>query len=249
MLLKNYCNFGNDQYFRTMRVLIIYCITLCVNILLAGCSPLLYEQATYDTDDMYGVHSIEQILADKESRKREAEQIFTEARYEPWQRSVGYVRPIRWQFGVGYERVPYYNSYWRVPVPYYGWGWEFNYGWGYDPYFGAWWGYPYYGYGYPSYYYRPYYRPHYRNRSIVRSASPYAPPSSGASRRRVDGSTVGRTTGTTYNRGGSSSSYNQGGTTVRTQQVRSSGSSGSVSSPSSSSSSSSSGGRLNSIGR
>ncbi len=237
-----------------------YIYALVAVVVLVSCSPQFYEQATYDTDDMYATHSVEEILQERQRRREAAAEIFTEARYSEWNNTVVYLPPVRWRFGVGYGAAPY-GRYRYSAYPYYGWsygwnyGWGHNwgftwgYGWGYDPffnpYFSGWWGYPYWGFGYPAYYYRPYYhRPYFTRggRSIVRPASRSIVPSSGGVKRRLDGSTVGRTTGTTYNRGvSSSSSYSTGGgtsTRIQSPSSSSSTSGGSISS-----------GKLNSIGR
>lgn len=101
--------------------------------------------------------------------------------------AYGYPSPYSWSIGLGYS--PYYSNYW-----------------GYSPYYS-----PYY---YPYWGYRPLPPPYYsttsyRKPTLVRKADPYRAPSSAISSggtRQVSGATVGSSSGSTYSRGGSSSS-------------------------------------------
>ncbi len=122
--------------------------------------------------------------------------------------------------------APYVNYAWTYGYPgwayprYSWWGYNYNYaygvGFGYSPYYyDPWWGiypYPYYGFGYD--WYRPTIRPPHhsggggvsRPSSIVKRPNISTSPSSSVGKRNVDGSTVGKSTGTTYNRGGTTRS-------------------------------------------
>ncbi len=126
-----------------------------------------------------------------------------------------YYTPYAWNYG--YPHWGYYAS-WGYPR--YSWwdynynfGWGYNWGWGYSPYYYGWGGYPYYGYNW----YRPTHRPPHwgggyggsrPSHSIVKRPNIYNSPSSATGQRRSDGSTVGRSTRSTYNRGGSTRSSN-----------------------------------------
>lgn len=160
---------------------------------------------------------------------------------------------------------PYYNHYaWTYGYPswryYSAWGyprytwWDYNYsfgyGWsfGFSPFYSSWWGVsPYFGW---YNWYRPYTpRPPYiggggggvrPSTSIVRRPNIQSSPSSSVGKRNTNGSTVGRSSGNTYNRGGTTRSTSPSYTSpTRTQ---------SFSSPSRGTSGGSSGG-ANRIGR
>ncbi len=141
-----------------------------------------------------------------------------------------YYTPYAWTYG--YPRWGYYSA-WGYPR--YSWwdynynfGWGYGWGWGYSPYYyGSWWGgYPYYGYNW----YRPIaprppyggggggYRP---SQSIVKRPNITNSPSSSIGQRRVDGSTVGRSSSSSYNRGGTTRSTQSYSTPTRTPSMSS----------------------------
>lgn len=117
----------------------------------------------------------------------------------------------------GYPSWTYYSA-WGYPRHSMWWGYNYNFayglGYGYSPfYYDPWWGvYPYYGFGYN--WYRPSVRPpHYgggggssRPKTIVRQPNISSSPSSSVGKRNANGSTVGSSSGTTYNRGGTTRS-------------------------------------------
>ncbi len=152
-----------------------------------------------------------------------------------------YYTPYAWTYG--YPSWGYYST-WGYPR--YSWwdynynfGWGFGWGWGYSPYYyGSWWGgYPYYGYNW----YRPSApRPPHGgggggsrpSQSIVKRPDMSNSPSSSIGQRRVDGSTVGRSTGSSYNRGGTTRSSQSYSSPTRTPSMSRPSSSPSSSMPS-----------------
>lgn len=137
--------------------------------------------------------------------------------YGAWENP--YYDSYSWIYGYpayGYPAYGYY-SMWGYPYSSYGFG--MGYGFSYS-YYNPWWGgYPGYGYGYPYYgfgyagWYSPYYFPSYyypnhrpggstsgSRRAIVKSAMPSQQATGVAGKRQQNGSTVGTSSGSSYNR-------------------------------------------------
>ncbi|MFI3306043.1 MAG: hypothetical protein R3Y68_05980 [Rikenellaceae bacterium] len=243
-------------------------LLVAATLLLGSCSQLVYDATSFDSDGMYVTHNRDEITKNQSAQyERRAEQQseyieyvvpYDIYRYDWWGYRPFYSTPHhhrRHRYGYHYMH-PFYS-----PYGYGSFGFTYNYLWDdpfyYDPYF----------YGYSGSYYSPFWysscfyhdwfyfgqihapRPGIVGgksvkRTIVRSAAPSTAQSSGSyTKRNADGSTVGRSSSSSYNRG-STRSYSVPSYSVPS----SSGSSGTYRSPSSGGSSGGSS-RTNSIGR